>query len=161
MRRAVLKMLAVAGLAALAGCGFQLRGQSPLPFEAAFIEAAPGSTLADQLRRHLDRQAKSAAQRDKADVIISLSKEVRDKAILSLSGAGKVREFRLTHTVTVAVAEPGGKVILAPSDIRLSRDFSYSDEQVLAKEAEETMLRRDMDDEALRQILRRLAFVKK
>jgi LPS-assembly lipoprotein len=171
MRRVTLKLLAVAGLAVLTGCGFQLRGQSPLPFDAAYVEAGAKemrdsgredkSTIAGLLRTQLVRQAKLATQRDDADVIIRLAKVTREKSILSLSGAGKVREYRLIHMVTVSAVAPDGREILAPAEIRLARDFSYSDDQVLAKEAEEAMLRRDMDEEALRQILRRLAFVRK
>jgi len=161
MRRVILKSLAVAGLAMLAGCGFQLRGQASLPFNSAYVDAAPRSVLAVQLRKHLDQQAKLAGQRDDADVVIRLTGENRGKTILSLSGGGKVREYRLVDMVTVSAVSPDGKEILTPTDIRLTRDFSYSDEQILAKEAEEAMLRKDMDDDALRQILRRLAFVRK
>ncbi|MDD5367397.1 MAG: LPS assembly lipoprotein LptE [Gallionellaceae bacterium] len=161
MRRVTLKLLAVAGLAVLAGCGFQLRGQSSLPFNSAYVDAASGSVLASQLSKHLDQKAKLASRRDKADVVIRLTGENRGKKILSLSGGGKVREYRLIDMVTVSAVSPEGQEMLAPTDISLTRDFSYSDEQILAKEAEEAMLRKDMDDDALRQILRRLAFIRK
>ena len=159
MRRALLKTFAIASLATLAGCGFQLRGQSALPFEAAYVETASSSVLGNLLRGHLDRQAKLISLREKADVIIRLSNERRDKTILSLSGAGKVREYRLVHAVTVSAVNREGAELLAPAEIRQSRDFSYSDQQILAKEAEEASLRKEMDGDILRQMLRRLAFV--
>lgn len=161
MRRKALKLLAAAGLAVLAGCGFQLRGQALLPFQAAYVEAAERSPLAAQLRRQLDLKGKLAERREAADVIIRLTGEKRDKSILSLSGAGKVREYRLNHAVTLVALAPDGSAMLAEADVKQSRDFSYSDEQILAKEAEENMLRKDMDDEIVRQILRRLAFVRR
>jgi LPS-assembly lipoprotein len=161
MRRKALKLLAAAGLAVLAGCGFQLRGQALLPFQAAYVEAAGRSPLAAQLRRQLDLKGKLAERREAADVIIRLTGEKRDKSILSLSGAGKVREYRLNHGVTLVALAPDGSAMLAEADVKQSRDFSYSDEQILAKEAEENMLRKDMDDEIVRQILRRLAFVRR
>lgn len=161
MRRLSLKFMALAALVLLAGCGFQLRGQSPLPFASAYVDAGANSILAGLLKKHLGQQDKLTSRRDLADVVIKLTGENRGKTILSLSGGGKVREYRLVHTVTVSAVSPAGGEMLAPADIRLSRDFSYSDEQILAKEAEEAMLRKDMDDDALRQILRRLAFVRK
>lgn len=148
------------GLAVLAGCGFQLRGQTPLPFNSAYVEAAGSSTLAAQLRRYLKNKGKWAERRDQADVVVRLRDESRIKSILSLSGAGKVREYRLINQVTVSAVNPGGAEMLAAAEIKLTRDYSYSDEQALAKEAEEAMLLKDMDDDALRQILRRLAFVR-
>lgn len=152
-------LLLLAGSLVLAGCGFQPRGQSPLPFSGAWVEARPTCVVAQLLRDHLAQQGKLAASKKAADVVIQLTNDLRDKTILSLSGAGKVREYRLVHTVTVAAVGPDGQLRLAPAEIKLTRDISYSDEQVLAKEAEEAMLRRDMDEDALRQILRRLAFV--
>lgn len=160
MGRWALHILIVIAVAALAGCGFQLRGQTPLPFAGAYVEAARDSVLAAQLRRYLKDKGKLAEQRDGADVLIRLTNESRAKSILSLSGAGKVREYRLTNQVTVSAVSPFGEEMLAPTDMKLTRDFSYSDEQVLAKESEEAMLRKDMDDDAMRQILRRLAFVR-
>ena len=169
MRRNTLKFLAVTGLMLLAGCGFQLRDQTkPLPFDGAVVEAGATSVLAShsansaltrhwmdsvlagRLRNYLAQQAKLAASREKADVIIRLTGESRVKSILSLSGAGKVREFRLTHTVSVSAVDSAGKELLIPTEIRLAREFSYSDEQVLAKEAEEAMLHKEMDDDAFR-----------
>ncbi len=149
----------LAGLAVLAGCGFHLRGQAALPFATAYIEAGPDSVMAGRLRGFLAQQAKLTEHRDQAATIIRLTGESRAKSILSLSGAGKVREYRLTHKITVAAVDRQGKVMLAPADIELTRDFTFSDQQLLAKEAEEAALRRDMDEDTLRQILRRLAFV--
>lgn len=159
MRRVLLKTFAIAGLAILSGCGFQLRGQAPLPFEGAYVQAATDSPLGTLLRTHLDRQSKLITLREKAEVILQLSGDKREKSILSLSGSGKVREYRLVHAVTVSAIGRDGRQLLAPAEIRQTRDYSYSDENVLAKEAEEAALRRDMDNDILRQVLRRLAFV--
>lgn len=158
---AQLSVYALAGLVLLSGCGFQLREQASLPFQRAYVEAAPGSMLANLLRDHLGRLQRLVGQRDQAEVIIRLSGESRGKSILSLSGAGKVREYRLVHAVTVDVLGQEGKESLPPTQLKQIRDYSYSDEQVLAKEAEESVLRKEMDDDILRQILRRLAFVNK
>ncbi len=47
LRRRLGALLILAlGLALLAGCGFKLRGQSALPFDNAFVQAAPTSMMA-------------------------------------------------------------------------------------------------------------------
>jgi len=159
MRRTAMKTLLALGLAALlAGCGFQLRGQSGLPFASAYVDA-PAGALADKLRKHLAAKGKLQEKRDQAEVVVKLSGEQRTKSILSLSGAGKVREYRLVHKATLAATTPAGKELLRASDVQLSRDYSYSDAQALAKEAEEAMLQREMEDELLRQLLRRLNLI--
>ncbi|MNN27862.1 LPS-assembly lipoprotein LptE [compost metagenome] len=49
---------------------------------------------------------------------------------------------------------------MAPTVITLKRDLSYNEAQVLAKEAEEAMLYRDMQSDLVQQILRRIAAIK-
>jgi LPS-assembly lipoprotein len=160
LRFRTLLILALAG--SLAACGFQLRGQAPLPFASAYVDAGQGG-LADRLRRQLDARQKLAPAREGAEIVVRLGQERRDKSILSLSGAGKVREYRLSHVIEMEVsrpdADPDAKPLLAPANLRTSRDFAHSDAQILAKETEEAQLNRDMEDELLNQILRRLSLV--
>ncbi|MCS6787547.1 MAG: LPS assembly lipoprotein LptE [Thiobacillaceae bacterium] len=150
------------GLVLLAGCGFHLRGQSPLPFASAYIDAPPGSSLALQLSQSLRVSGKTVqATAQGAEVRIRLSGERRGKDILSLSGGGKVREYRLTHRVTLSAEDAAGRILLAPAELIVTRDYAYDDAQTLAKEAEEAQLVRDMEQELVRQILRRLAHLRR
>jgi len=161
MRREWLKAFLGLLLASLlVGCGFQLRGQAQLPFVAAHVEAARGSALGEGLRQSLRGQGKLAEQSAGAPVRLRLTGETRQKNILSLSGAGKVREYRLEYRVNLSAFDTSGVELLAPTPLYLTREFSYSDEQVLAKESEEAALYRAMEQDALRQILRRLSYLK-
>jgi LPS-assembly lipoprotein len=58
------------------------------------------------------------------------------------------------------VRTPQGKTLMEPADIYLQRDISFVESAVLAKEAEERMLYRDMQTDAVQQLVRRLAAVK-
>jgi LPS-assembly lipoprotein len=161
MRRNAIKFLALLATAGLlAGCGFQLRGQAQLPFAAAYIEAPSGSALGEGLRVALRSQGKLAENSEGTPVRIKLSPEDRQKNILSLSGSGKVREYRLEYRVTLSAVNAAGGELLAPNQIHLTREFSYNDDQVLAKESEEAALNRSMEQDALRQALRRLSYLK-
>ncbi len=160
----------------LAGCGFQLRGQSQLPFESAYVESqgspleygdrnerspSLSTSLAASLRQSLATQNKLAANAKDAPARIILNNESLTKTILALSGGGKVREYRLIYKVTIKVINAAGEELIAASEIQLNRDFSYSDAEILAKKAEEATLIRGMEQEALRQILRRLSYIKR
>jgi LPS-assembly lipoprotein len=144
----------------LSACGFQLRGHAALPFGAAYVTAPEPSNLAMALRRSLSSQEKLAARADQAVLLIKLDKETYGKNILALSGGGKVREYRLEYHVQFEVSNSAGIVLIEPTTLNLSNDFSYTDEQLLAKQAEETSLYNGMEQDALRQILRRLTYVK-
>src|SRR6266508_1292243 len=146
-----LQALVSLALAALvtAGCGFQLRGQAQLPFETLYIPG--GSPLAVELKRSVaDAQA-----------VLGFTTELRDKVILSFNTAGRVSEYQLRYRVGIRVTDPkGAQVYLPTSEILLTRDMAYSDAQVLAKEAEEALLYRDMRRDMVQQIIRRLVAAK-
>ena len=87
------------------------------------------------------------------DQIVS---ETADKQILSLSGAGRVREYRLQYRISLRAYDQKQLEWLAPEEITLRRDYSYDDTQVLAKEQEEALLYQNMRSDAVQQVLRRL-----
>lgn len=143
--------------ALLAGCGFQLRGQASLPFETFYI---PGTTpLAVELRRNVTASSKTRLvdTPDKAQAVLAFTDETRDKTILTFTSAGKVNEYRLRYRVGFRVTDSKSvQVFLPTSEIQLTRDMSYNDAQVIAKEAEEQLLYRDMQTDMVQQIMRRL-----
>ena len=143
---------------ALAACGFQLRGAQDVPFHALYIPGATGGVALD-LKRNIEAgtDAKVVSDPKAADAILELSNERREKIILSLSGTGRVREFRLRYSVDFRVHDGKGNVYVPTSTVQLSRDVTFNDAEILAKEAEEQLLFRDMQSDMVQQLLRRLA----
>lgn len=142
----------------LASCGFHLRGSAPVPFETLYIPDAKTGIALD-LKRNIEAgtNAKVIDDPKKADAILELSGESREKIILSLTGTGRVREFRLRYRVGYRVHDGKGNEFVPPSVVQLQRDVTYDDSAILAKEAEEQLLFRDMQSDMVQQVLRRLA----
>jgi LPS-assembly lipoprotein len=147
-------------LTLLTGCQFKLRGAEPLPFVSALVVAPEGSILGKGLRQSLNTQGKLATSAQTGQIHIQVLAEKRSKDILSLSGAGKVREYRLTSKATLKVTDLSGNELVAPIALEQVRDFSHDNAQTLATEATEAALSRSMDQEMLRQAMRRLAYLK-
>ncbi|MBV9191938.1 MAG: hypothetical protein JO292_11355 [Betaproteobacteria bacterium] len=144
--------------AAVGGCGFQLRGSATVPFQTLYIpDARTGVAL--NLKRNIEAgtNAKVVDDPKKADAILELSAENKEKIILSLSGTGRVSEFRLRYSVRYRVHDGKGNEYVPSSLVQLTRDMTYDDSQILAKEAEEQLLFRDMQSDMVQQVLRRLA----
>jgi len=152
---------ACATAALLAACGFHLRGQAQLPFETLYI---PGvNPLVVELKRNVAAASKTrlVENPDNAQAVLGFTQELREKIILSFNTAGRVSEYQLRYRVGFRVTDPkGAQVFLPTSEILLTRDVSYSDAQVLAKETEEALLYRDMQSDMVQQILRRLVAAK-
>jgi LPS-assembly lipoprotein len=81
--------------------------------------------------------------------------------VLSLTGTGKVREFQLRYRVGFRVHDGKGTDFVPQSVIQLTRDVTFNDTEILAKEQEEQILFRDMQTDMVQQILRRLAAAKR
>jgi LPS-assembly lipoprotein len=91
-----------------------------------------------------------------AQVTLQITGETRERVILSLSGSGRVRELQLRYRVSYRLTDRDNREYLASSEVQLKRDLTYSDTDVLGKEQEEVLLYRDMQNDAVQQIIRRL-----
>lgn len=142
-----------------AACGFQLRGQAKLPFETLYVAIPQISELGTELKRNIIAGTHTKLVNDpaQAQAILDLISEERGKSILSFDTSGRVREFQLRYRISFRVRDARGRDYLPQSEIRLTRDISFNDAQVLSKESEELLLFRDMQSDMVQQILRRLA----
>ena len=150
-------------VATLGACGFHIRGDTPLPFRSLAIVGGEGSALLVDLRRSLRGNARVQVidSPEKAEAVLYILLNQNDKTILTLSGGGRVREFQLTQRVMFRVGDVNGNEWMPASEISVRRDFSFNDSQALAKEGEERLLLADMQADAVQQLLRRLAAVKR
>ena len=150
--------IVVLGLAT-AACGFQLRGQAKLPFETLYVAVPEISPLGIELKRNIIAGTHTRVVNDpaQAQAILDLVSEERGKSILSFDTAGRVREFQLRYRLSFRVRDARGRDYLPQNEIRVTRDISFGDAQVLSKESEEQLLFRDMQKDVVEQILRRLA----
>jgi LPS-assembly lipoprotein len=156
------RILALALALVLAGCGFRLRGTAEVPFESVYV---PGATsgIALDLKRNIQAGTKARVVDDPgtADAVLQFTEETRQKEILSLTGTGRVREFQLRYRVAFRVHDGKGAEYVPPSTIQLTRDVTFNDAEILAKEQEEQLLFRDMQFDMVQQIMRRLAAAKR
>lgn len=157
--------LTVLALAAtLTACGFKLRGSEGynLPFHSIYVNIPDSSSFGAELRRNLrglDNVAVLSSPTG-AEAQLNILSEVQGKTILSLNAQGLVREYLLTYTLTFRVVNATGVEILPSSSITLHRNLAFSEDAVLAKQGEEALLVRDMQSDAVQQIIRRLAAIK-
>ena len=181
-RRSFLSLAGAAG--ALAGCGFKLRQAPDFVFDAITINAPNGSTLANELRRNLQSGGKvevaigsapvaapttltatpaaaaASAPAGRAAVTFDLLQDQREKVVVGLNATGQVREFQLRTRVRFRVRSQQGRELIPDTELLQQRDISFNEAAVLAKEAEETLLFRDMQTDLVQQLMRRLAALK-
>ena len=146
--------------AALAACGFQLRGVANLAFKTIFVQ---GNTLS--ISRELNQSFKTNGIQvvnkvEEAELLLELLDEANEKRILSLSGGGVVREYELNYRMSFRTRDPASETWSTPQMVQSRRDFSYNDNALLGKLDEENKLNTDMRNDAIREIMRRLSAIK-
>jgi LPS-assembly lipoprotein len=177
--------LAAAPVAALAGCGFQLRKAPEFAFDAILLNVATSSTLGNELRRILLSTGKvrvlaqptapvtpapttitneslpaTTATPPPGSVVLDVLLEQREKVVVGLNPAGQVREFQLRYRLKFKLRTGGGKELIPETELLQQRDISFNETAVLSKETEESLLYRDMQSDLVQQLMRRLAAIK-
>lgn len=144
--------------AAVAGCGFQLRGDAPMGLKSIHVSTAGGSAVATEVRRRLaGGPTKLSPTLKDAEAHLRITSETPEKSIQTLTGSGRVYEYLLRLRVEYEVTDAAAKPIVAPTSLEVRRNLTYSETAPLAKEAEEAQLYVDMRQEAAAIILRRIA----
>lgn len=143
---------------ALGACGFKLRGAVDLPFETVYVEGMEYSPFTGALKRGMasGSRARVTDSAKDAQAVVNLLGESQDRTILAVSGGGRVRELQLRYRVSFRVHDNRGRNWLAPTEVVILRDMTYDDSQVLAKEGEAQTLFKEMQSDAVQQVLRRI-----
>jgi LPS-assembly lipoprotein len=149
--------------AALAGCGFQLRQAPEFAFKTLAVPSTGG--VATELRRTLASGANvqvvpADAKPDAAQVVLDIVSNTQEKVVVGINASGQVREFQLRSRLKFKLRTPQGRELIPETELLQTRDVSFNESAVLAKEAEEGLLYRDMQTDLVQQLMRRLAAIK-
>jgi LPS-assembly lipoprotein len=163
-RNLLLALVATPLTLAATGCGFKLREAPNFAFSTISVRLPESSQIGNELRRNIAASGKvqvitDPAQFDKAEVILEAIQDQREKIVVGLTSSGQVREFQLRLRFRFRLRTPLGKELITDAEILQQRDISFNESAVLAKDAEEQLLYRNMQSDIVQQIMRRLAAV--
>jgi LPS-assembly lipoprotein len=162
VRNRLLQLFLYLLVVTMAACGFQLRGPKPMAFKTIYLGMSAYSDLAADLRRQIQTSGttKVVDKPDDAEVRLIVLEDAQEKAILALGPTGTVREYQLRKRFQFRLQDKQGKEVMPLQQINITRDITFNDSIVLAKEQEEVLLYRDMQNDLVQQITRRLAAVR-
>jgi LPS-assembly lipoprotein len=141
-------------------CGFHLQGRQPLPatFQYTFIDAKDEQTdFVQDLRKALIASNVNVIRtKGSSGATISVHSDELDERILSVSARNIPTEYELTYKVEFSVTS-GGKALIDHEEISATRDISFDETQLLAKEREQEILREALARDLVALVMRRLA----
>ena len=108
-----------------------------------------------------DSPAFAALEKLRAETVIRITDTQYSKDVLSVNNTGRVAEYRLNYRISFSATHQG-EPVLENATLRLSRTLTWDENSLLSKESEEATLVRDMQNDVVPQVLRRVsALVKK
>jgi LPS-assembly lipoprotein len=156
--KAVSKNIFILILALLiTSCGFQLRGDLDNSFNSIQIDG--GSLGFTKVLKKKYRRSGVEIKNSSADKFIEITNDEFNKRILSLSSNGKVLEYQLNYFISYRIKSSSGK--WGP-EIRINsrREYSYNDQNIVAKQEEERNLIAGMQEQIIRTMTSQISSAK-
>jgi LPS-assembly lipoprotein len=151
---------AVFALVLQAGCGFQLKGEVSLPADVKSVYVATNDELSPfsvELGRALDASgAVRATSASAADAVIRVMQDRTGRRVLSVSARNTPQEYQVYYVLGYSI-DRGEQQAVTPQEIEVSRSYSFSESNLLAKDHEEAILREALARDLADLVMRRLA----
>jgi LPS-assembly lipoprotein len=144
----------------LTGCGFHVRGAYDFPFDTLFISQPSNTPIYSRIKQGVESASHKTHvitdPKEAAATLVVIS-DMKEKNILSLSSGGRVLEYELVRRFRFRIDARDGGHYIAPTQITIRREMTYNDTLVLSKDAEENLLWRDIENDLVTQLLRRMS----
>jgi LPS-assembly lipoprotein len=157
--RGVRASLVAAAALAVTACGFHLQGSGALPpsMLRTYVDTQrPHSeflvTLTDVLRQ---RGAEVLAAPATDAAVLDIVSDETGQRVLSVSARNIPREYEVYYAVTFSL-RVGTDSVIANESLVVTRSYTYDETQVLAKAAEEQILRRALAEDLARRVMQRI-----
>lgn len=152
-------IMSVAAAALVAGCGFHLRGQLPLPEQLKVI-AVTGTNqdFMDEMVDALEASGAEVVDEAAARSVLELYDVQFNRNVRTIDTRGKVTGYNLRYDISYRVVDEEGQE-LRDTTLSLRRDYNFEPEQVLQAEEEEESLRENMVEALIRRIMRQLVTI--
>lgn len=146
----------------LTACGWHLRGSIALPEDLNSIhlsaEDTHGSLINDMQRALVSNNISVVNNSADANYSIKLLGERSERRAASVGGDALASEYELTMEVDYSI-DRGEETLLEKDTARTIRTYDYNRNQVLGSSGEEDIIKAEMRNELIQQIVRRLRFL--
>lgn len=144
----------------LSACGFHLSGygRSTLPFESLSLETSqPYSNFTKALQKSLETLGVHTTLATSAPARLQILAQNFARTTTSLGNAGQTSTYLLVYTLLFQLVDRTGNILLMPQQIRVTRSFSITSNQLDGDLNTENDLQENMQQELIQQIIFRLA----
>lgn len=141
----------------LTACGYHLRGAYDLPksMKNVFVQGG-SSTFRDQFNQMLKSSSgKLVETPDKADIVVRVYRDEVERRVLSLSQRGRSNDIELSGHLEYEIIDPKKGILVAREPVDFRREYFNDQQDVIAKDNEETVIRKEMYQQVVRTVINR------
>ena len=155
------KLFCVLTLCCLSACGFTLRGHASMPaqLKKVYLEtSSPYSSLSRTLKHQLKlADIDLVSDQNKATVTLEITDLGTTTTLSSVSANTQVRQYMLVYAITYQLFDLKHKSLVKPQHISTRRYHTVNADQVLGSTQEQEVLLREMQQDVIYQLLKRLS----
>lgn len=141
------------------GCGFRLQGAGTLPSSMmrTYVETErPHSEFLVNLTGTLkQRGAEVLTAPAEGAAVLDIMSDETGQRVLSVSARNIPREYEVYYAVTFSL-RVGTQTLITDEQLVVTRAYTYDETQVLAKAAEEQILRSALAEDLARRVMQRI-----
>ncbi|MDP2903469.1 MAG: hypothetical protein Q8N96_10235 [Methylovulum sp.] len=155
------KLIIIAISLWLSACGYHLRGAVDFPegLKNAYLEGA-SMALREQFRKSLRASSgQLVSSPDDASLVIKIYAEQASQRVLSLSARGRSNELELYYRFEYELLGADNTLLAARQPLEIKREYFNNQQEIIAKANEETVIRDEMYQQAVRVIIDRARVV--
>jgi LPS-assembly lipoprotein len=145
----------------LSACGYHLRGAVDLPKELKSVYLQGESPeLHEQFSKSMaSSSGKLLSSQDKAGIVIRFFDEKMTRRVLSLSARGRANDFELDYRLEYEFANAANAILMPRQVMEVKREYFNDQQDIIAKDNEETVIRNEMYQQAVRIIINRARLI--
>ena len=146
-------------IALMTGCGFRLKGSTPLPFDTLYTNIDGNSHFGASLRRAVvasSPQTRFVDSPDQAQARLILLEHQQRLREVAIDAAGHVEDYELNLDFVFQVTDGQGRTLLGPTRLRAVRELPYDPDEAQAKDDEINHVFEDMLQSLVGRIMHRL-----
>jgi LPS-assembly lipoprotein len=141
----------------LSACGYHLRGALELPAGLKNVYLLGGSAeLSDQFKQSMDiSKVPLASSPETAGITVKIFNEDNQRRVLSLSSTGTANDFELIYRFDFELIDSKNNVLMPRESVEIKREYYNDQLAIIAKGNEETVIRTEMYQQAVRSVVNR------
>lgn len=159
--RAVRTIFLFLSIGLLGGCGFHLRGETPVapPLQRLYLQTQdPYGDLARDIRQYMKSSNITLVNSPlEAATILEVLREDHNEQLVSIGGSQLTRQYNLVLSVNFQINSPQGVTLVPPQAVSETRSITIQSNQILGGSNEETNLYQQMRRAIVFDIMSRLS----